>query len=46
MISMLICALIVEVMIAISPIFLNVIQTHFMNDLGNLLVFFGHSSFN
>ena len=43
-ISMCTCVLIVEVMIAISPVFLNDMQSHIMDYLGNLLEFFRHSS--
>ena len=39
-ISMYTSALIVEVMVAISPGSISDMQLHLMNDLGNLLVFF------
>ena len=39
-ISIYTCAVIVKVMIAISPCHLNNMKPHIINDLGNLLVFF------
>ena len=45
-ISMYTCAWIVEAIITNSPGLLNVMQSHIMNDLGNLLVFFRQSSWH